>query len=278
MPDSAQKRAIKIVTANYGVAKRPLPRPIHAMTFRILLLLSGLVATLSTAAQSEEATVAVATNFLSTARDISAAFMNETGHEVILVHGSTGKLYAQIVAGAPYDVFLSADADRPARLASGGFLVEGSPKPYAVGRLALVYNDASMTGSIQDILSRQDLRVAVADPAVAPYGRAARSVIETVRGSDWRNGIVLGESVAQAFAFVATGNADIGLVALSLAIEHADRIAFHEVPATFHETIRQDAALMIRREVSGAAHAFYEFLDLPTAVEIMTEAGYGVPP
>jgi len=248
------------------------------MTFRILLLFTCLMATLSAAARSEEVTVAVATNFLSTARDISAAFMNETGHEVILVHGSTGKLYAQIVAGAPYHVFLSADADRPARLASGGFLVEGSPKPYAVGRLALVYHDASMTGSIEDILSRRDLRVAVADPAVAPYGQAARSVIETVRGSDWRNGIVLGESVAQAFAFVATGNADVGLVALSLAMEHPDRIVFHEVPATFHEVIRQDAALIVRREINGAAHAFYEFLDFPAAVEIMTAAGYGVPP
>ncbi len=248
------------------------------MTYRILLLLTCLLATFSTVARSEEVTVAVATNFLSTAQDISAAFMDKTGHEVVLVHGSTGKLYAQIVAGAPYDVFLSADEDRPARLASGGFLVEGSPKTYAVGRLALVYRDASITGLLDDILSRQDLRVAVADPAVAPYGRAARSVIEKIRGSDWRDGIVLGESVAQAFAFVVTGNADVGLVALSLAMEHPDRIVFHEVPAAFHEAIRQDAALIIRREINRAAHAFYEFLDLPAAVEIMTAAGYGVPP
>ncbi len=205
------------------------------------------------------------------------AFTAETGHEVVLVHGSTGKLYAQIVAGAPYDVFLSADADRPARLANSGLVAEGSPKPYAIGRLALVHRDRDIAGSIEAILARKDLRVAIADPAVAPYGSAAISVIQSVHGNDWGGDVVLGESVAQAFSFVATGNADIGLVAMSLALSHSDRVQFLEVPETLHESIRQDAALLDRPELSAAAYAFLEFLDHPVAVAIMKAAGYGVP-
>lgn len=247
------------------------------MDIRILSLVVCLTVTLAKSAHSERITVAVATNFLSTAQDISTAFSAETGHDVVLVHGSSGKLYAQIVAGAPYDVFLSADVERPARLANSGILAKGSPKPYAVGRLVLVHLDESYAGSIEGILARNDLRIAVADPAVAPYGSAARTVIRSVRGNDWRKGVVLGESVAQAFAFVATGNADVGLVALSLAMSSQDRILFREVPEMLHETIRQDAALLARSEENAAAHAFFEFLDHPIAARIMNAAGYGAP-
>ncbi len=247
------------------------------MTIRVPSLFVFLTLMLATAAQSGRTTVAVATNFLPTAQDVSTAFTAETGHEVVLVHGSTGKLYAQIVAGAPYDVFLSADADRPARLGNSGLLAEGSPKPYAIGRLALVHVDPDIEGTIETILARNDLRIAIADPTVAPYGSAAISLLHSVHGNDWDGNIVLGESVAQAFAFVATGNADVGLVAMSLALSHSDRIQFLEVPETLHESIRQDAALLNRPELSAAAYAFFEFLDHPVAVAIMRAAGYGVP-
>lgn len=261
----------------FRVANCSRHRPIHRMNFRMLSLAVGLAALLAAPAQSDRITVAVATNFLTTAQDISRIFTAETGHEVVLVHGSSGKLYAQIVAGAPYDVFLSADMDRPARLASDGLLADGSPKPYAIGRLALVHLDAALPESLDDILTRQDLRIAIADPAVAPYGSAARSVLQSFRGSDWNRGVVLGESVAQAFAFVATGNADAGLVALSLALAHADRNHYTEVSDAHYGMIRQDAALLMASGANQAARAFYAFLDHPAATEIMAMAGYGVP-
>ena len=247
------------------------------MCLRKLAFIAALTVFLATPAQSGRITVAVATNFLTTAQDITGAFTAETGHEVILVHGSSGKLYAQIVAGAPYDVFLSADADRPARLANDGLLVSDSPKPYAIGRLAYVHLDPDLARPLEEVLARGDLRVAVADPAVAPYGSAARSVIQTFRGRSWTQGIVFGESVAQAFAFVATGNADIGLVALSLARAHSDRIVYREVSEALHEPIRQDVALLTRSETNSAARAFYEFLGSAASAGIMKAAGYGVP-
>ena len=264
-------------TLQSGLAKYLLLGPIQFMTVRVLSLFACLTVILATAAHSGRATIAVATNFLTTAQDVSMAFTAETGHEVVLVHGSTGKLFAQILAGAPYDVFLSADADRPARLAEGELLAEGSPKPYAIGRLALVHRDGDFAGSIEAILAREDLRIAMADPTVAPYGNAALEVIRSVHGSDWTGDIVLGESVAQAFAFVATGNADVGLVALSLALSHSERVLFLEVPDTLHNAIRQDAALLGHPKISAAAHAFFGFLDHPIAAEIIKAAGYGVP-
>ncbi len=246
------------------------------MNFLTLSLAIGLTALFATPAQPGQVTVAVATNFLTTAQAISKAFSVSTGHEVVLVHGSSGKLYAQIVAGAPYDVFLSADVERPARLADDGLLAEGSPIPYATGRLALVYPDAELEEPLNDLLTQGGLRIAIADPEVAPYGSAARSVIQSFRGSDWSHGVVLGESVAQAFAFVATGNADMGLVALSLALAHSGRLMFREVPETLHDKIRQDAALLMRSEANQAAQDFLVFLDSPSAAETMKAAGYGV--
>ncbi len=260
-----------------GLAELPMLWPNHAMSFRIFSLVVGLMASLATPALTDRLTVAVATNFLTTAQDISDAFIAGTDHEVILVHGSTGKLYAQIVAGAPYDVFLSADVERPARLVSEGLLSDDSPKPYAIGRLAFVHIDPGLNSPLDVILARDGLRTAIADPAVAPYGGAARSVIRSIRGATWDRDIVFGESVAQAFAFVATGNADIGLVALSLARAHSGRIEFREVPESLHEPIRQDAALLARSETSLAARAFFEFLDSAASTRIIQAAGYGVP-
>ncbi len=246
------------------------------MTARILLLI---VALWGLPAGADRITVAVAANFLTTARDISAAYSAETGHEVALVHGSTGKLFAQIVAGAPFDLFLSADAARPARLAESGRLADGlPPRTYAIGRLSLVHGDKTEPGTLEEILSRPDLRIAVADPAVAPYGGAARDVLRTFRQDGWDRGLLRGESVGQAFAFVATGNADAGLVALAQALTFDREIWAVEVPETLHEPILQDAVLLKRAGDNDAALAFLDFLGRPIATEIMAAAGYRIPP
>lgn len=230
---------------------------------------------LSLPAGAETVTVAVASNFLVTARDIEAVFEAETGHEVELVHGSTGKLFAQVRSGAPFDVFLSADQARPARLAEVGLVVD--IKPYAVGRLALVHGAGVAPTDLDTILARADLRFAIADPAVAPYGLAARDVLRDRLGEGWDANVVLGESVGQAFAFVATGNADAGLVALSQPRTYDGEIWVLPIPASAHASILQDAALLTRAADNAAAQAFYEFLGTDFVGFILQDAGYALP-
>lgn len=247
-----------------------------AMTRRMFPFFLWLVA-MAQPALADRITVAVAANFLTTAQDISAAFSAETGHEVALVHGSTGKLFAQITAGAPYDVFLSADAARPERLAQAGRVAERGIRPYAIGHLALVHGAATEPGALDEILSRTGLRIAVADPAIAPYGAAARDVLRAFRGEDWRRDLVYGESVGQAFAFVATGNADAGLVALSQAMTYQGDLWVLPVPDDLHAPIRQDAALLTRAEASVTARAFLDFLGTEFTRDILLAQGYEVP-
>lgn len=221
-------------------------------------------------------TVAVASNFLTTAQVLANNFEAATGNQVALVHGSTGKLYAQIVAGAPFDLFLSADSARPALLEQNGQSVPGQRITYALGRLALVVRADVAQGSVQDILSR-DLTLAVADPAIAPYGVAAMQVLQAVRGTNWQRRLVLGESVGQAFAFVATGNAGAGLVGLAQAQDYQGDLSVIAVPPEMYEPISQDAVLLMRAKDNAVAARFFAFLSSPEARDIIAAAGYSVP-
>lgn len=255
--------------ALFTIGRNPLY--IKAMD-RLAILLFWLMAS---AASAESVTVAVASNFLVTARDIAAAFEAETGHEVEIAHGSTGKLFAQIRSGAPFDVFLSADAARPERLAEVGLAVD--VRPYAIGRLALVHGPEIAPGDLDEILGRADIRFAIADPAVAPYGAAARDVLRARRGDTWDADLVLGESVGQAFTFVVTGNADAGLVALAQPRTYEGEIWVLEIGDSAHQPIRQDAALLTRSADRAEAQAFYEFLRSEIVRLILLDAGYEVP-
>ena len=246
------------------------------MIKRILIPFLGLLM-LAGPALADRVTVAVASNFLTTAEDISAIFSAQTGHEVDLVHGSTGKLFAQIMAGAPFDVFLSADTDRPARLLAAGRATVDDVKPYATGYLALVHGVSTAPGTLDEILAREGLRIAIADPDIAPYGAAARDVLQEFRGPDWQRDLVYGESVGQAFAFVATGNADAGLVALSQALTFQGDLWVMEVSPELHDPIYQDAVLLARAADNTAARAFFDFLGSETAGNILMAAGYEAP-
>jgi len=228
-------------------------------------------------AAADRITVAVAANFLTTAQDIAAAFSAETGHEVALAHGSTGKIYAQINAGAPFDVFLSADEDRPALLEAEGKIAANGRRTYALGTLAFVHGPRTPSGPLAEMVARTGLRLAIADPKIAPYGIAARQVLEALRGEDWQRDLVYGDSVGQTFAFVTTGNAGAGFVALSQARSFQGEIWMLEVPTELYDPIRQDAVLLKRAEGNAAARAFFDFLDGEFALQIMQSAGYGVP-
>jgi len=235
-----------------------------------------LVWTGSSPGQAGRATVAVAANFLTTARTLAARYHADTGDTVTLVHGSTGTLYAQILAGAPFDLFLAADSERPSLLWKAGLVAANGQMTYALGRLALVYRAEKPGRALADLLTARS-RLAIANPALAPYGEAAAQVLQEVRGADWQHDLVLGQNVAQALAFVVTGNAPAGLVGQAQAAGRPAGIQVAEVPARLHAPIRQDAVLLARADANAAARAFFAFLASAEARAIIGGAGYEVP-
>lgn len=232
---------------------------------------------LSAAPRAEPVTVAVATNFLAPLRTLEAAFEASSGHDVTVVAASTGQLYAQIVHGAPFDVLLAADEERPRLLAEAGRAAAGSQFTYATGRLVLWTRDRELARG----LSLETLRaggfrwLAIANPDVAPYGRAAREALEALGAWDeLEPRLVRGQNVGQAFVMAESGNAELGLVALAQAIAHEGPAAYVEVPAGLHEPIRQGAILLERGRDNTAALAFLEFLRGPEAAAVVARYGY----
>ncbi|MGB5558357.1 MAG: molybdate ABC transporter substrate-binding protein [Paracoccaceae bacterium] len=223
--------------------------------------------------RAETAIVAVAANFLTTAEIVGEAFTRDTGHEIQLVSGSTGKLYAQIVNGAPFDVFLAADAARPAALEKDGLVARRMP--YAFGQLVLLVRgrrEASL-----EAISDDRLRIAIADPDLAPYGLAARQVLGKLRGSaNWNGNLVYGEDIGQTMSFIASRNADAALVALSQMPLVNFRSQELLIPADLYEPIRQEAVLLERATSNAAARGFFEYLDGPVARGLIKASGYGI--
>ncbi|MDH4072731.1 MAG: molybdate ABC transporter substrate-binding protein [Gammaproteobacteria bacterium] len=243
-------------------------------------LLASAALLLSTAAGAAEAVVAVAANFLPVLEILVDDFGNSTPHSVRITSGSTGKLHAQIMNGAPFDVFLSADSDTVIRLEKSGNGVAGTRFTYANGRLALwIREPYSLREDIGETLRQDGIRhIAIANPALAPYGRAAIEVLGAVGNpEEFADRIVMGENVAQAFAYVATGNADAGLVALSNMIQANGKYggAWAEVPPDLYSPIRQDALLLRHGADNEAATAFLAFLASDAARTRIAASGYG---
>jgi len=227
--------------------------------------------------RADTVTIAVAANFLAPAERLAAAFEADSGHRVVTASGSTGQLYAQIVNGAPFDLLLAADAERPRLLAESGVGVPGTVATYAIGRLALWSRDAGrVDSSTLSHLGDTAFRwLAIAEPEVAPYGQGARQVLEHLGLWDaLQSRIVRGQSVAQTFALAETGNADLAFVALSQAVAYQGNASFAIVPAGLHEPIRQDLVLLRRAADNAAARAFLGFLQSPAAAGIIENYGY----
>lgn len=227
-------------------------------------------------------TIAVASNFASTAEEIAAVFAARSGANVRISPGSTGKLYAQILQGAPYDIFLSADAERPRLLERQGYAVRRSRTTYAIGTLVLWSRDSRLRGKdCREALERPAFgRVAIANPDTAPYGAAARQFL--VAQDLWNNvssRAVYGENISQTLQFVATGNASLGFVA-SAQIMRANlpsATCSWAIPETSHAPIRQQGVMLTRAESNPAARRFLEFLQADTARQIIRDHGYRVP-
>jgi len=230
---------------------------------------------------AEEATVAAASNFRAALDTIVDVFEATTPHSITIVSGSTGQLYAQIVNGAPYDILLAADQERPSLLEESGHAVTGRRFTYATGRLALLASryDLRQEGLQQTALQPAIRKFAIANPSLAPYGVAAQEALMAVGA--WETvseKVVFGENVSQTFTLVATGNAQAGMVALSsvLAADGGFRSAYLPVPTDFHAPIRQDAVLLVHGADNTAATEFLTFLQSDSARNMMVSLGYGV--
>ena len=242
----------------------------------LLLLLAALAA--PACARAGEVRVAVAANFAEPAREIARRFEQRTGHRATLSFGSSGQFYAQIANGAPFDVFLSADAERPRRLEAAGLAAPGSRFTYAVGRLVLWSRDPGRVDGEGRVLARGGFeKLAIADPTAAPYGRAAMETLralglhERVRGR-----IVQGASITQAYQFVRTGAAELGFVALSQVVSEKGGSRWL-VPARLHAPIHQQAVLLRAAARKPAARAFADFLKSDEARAVVRTYGYEVP-
>ena len=249
--------------------------PVTAKRLRRLLL--ALLA-MPVAAGAAEVGVAVASNFAAAVRALAPAFERDTGHRVVVALGSTGALYAQVRNGAPFDVLLSADDETPARLEREGLAVPGTRFTYATGRLVLWSAQAGVVDAQGAVLrSGGAQRLALANPKLAPYGAAAVQALSAMGlWEAWRPRVVQGDNIAQAHAFVATGNATLGLVALSQ-VTVDGRIASGSgwvVPASLHEPIRQDAVLLSRGRGKAAAEALMAYLRSDAAAAVIRAHGY----
>lgn len=248
----------------------------HQVVLRMLPALLAML--ISASALAGEVQVAVAANFTAPMNRIAEKFQKETGHKVRLSFAATGKLYAQITNGAPFDILLAADDARPAKLEKEGGAVVGSRFTYATGRLVLWSAKPGMVDEKGDVLKAATFKhLAMASPKLAPYGAAA---VETMNGLGVFRALepklVLGESIGQTYGFIKSGNADLGFVALSQVVENGKLKSGSVwiVPDKFHTPIRQDAVLLTRARNNKAAADLLAFLKTEKTKAVIRSYGY----
>lgn len=249
------------------------------LLFRSLLFIAMVFHTV--ASRADEVQVAVAANFIQPMRQIAEMFKVETGHEAKLSFGSSGKLVAQISNGAPFEIFLSADADKPGRLLEQGLAVEGSAFTYAQGRLALWSAMTDYVDGEGEVLNTGDFRhLALADPKLAPYGEAAMQVLDSLQLTDkLQERFVQGENISQTWQFVKTGNAELGFVALSQIMANGEVTEGSAwiVPDERYSPVRQDAVLLKAGADNSAAVGLLRFLQSESAQTVIRSFGYTLP-
>jgi len=250
------------------IARRPI----------LIAALSGALSLmLGAAAQAGETKVAVAANFTEAAKEIATKFKAKTGHDATLSFGSSGQFYTQIANGAPYEVFLSADVERPQRAEAEGLAVPGSRFTYATGRLVLWSKTPGLVDGKGAVLSKGKFeKLAIADPKAAPYGQAAVETLTRLKLYDaLKPKIVTGASISQTYQYVQTGAAELGFVALSQVMGEQGGSRWL-VPAADHSPIEQQAVLLKTGADNAAARAFLKFLKSGEAKAIIKRYGYEV--
>ena len=249
------------------------------MTCSLLRCLSGLMVFLACqSAIADKVNVAVAANFTAPMKLIAADFEKETGHQVVLSFGSTGKFYSQIINGAPFDVFLAADEQTPAKLDANGEAVKSTRFTYATGKLVLWSAMPGVVDAQGEVLKNgQFEKIAIAAPKLAPYGEAAiQTLTQLGLMSRLKSKLVTGESIGQAYSFVVTGNARLGFVAMSQIYEGGELKSGSAwiVPSSLHSPIHQDAVLLSKGKDNKAAVALLAYLKTDKAKTVIRYFGY----
>lgn len=253
--------------------KKPIPKP-GSRLVTILLTAAFMLSVTTGPAVAQEVRVAVAANFTAAAKEIGALFERTTGHKTLYSFSSTGQLYAQITQGAPFAVFLAADRIYPEQAVAAGLAVADSRFTYARGRLALFSRDPALVMDETVLHDPGIVKIAIANPVTAPYGRAAVAAMEALGVyQDLAHRIVQGNNISQTYQFVATGNAEFGFVALSRIARHGAGSRWL-VPEHLHPPLAQDAVLLRRGADQEAAHRFLAFLRGPQAAAVKTRYGY----
>ena len=239
---------------------------------------SGVLLLTCKAALAAEVQVAVAANFTAPMQKIAAAFEQDTGHKAVLSFGATGKFYAQIQNGAPFHVLLSADDTTPERLEREGRAAQGTRFTYAIGQLVLWSPREGYVDAQGQVLRTGDFaHLAIANPRLAPYGLAAQQTLEKLGLTErTKPRLVTGESIGQAYQFVASGNAQLGFVALSQVMEDGKiaKGSAWQVPSHLHEPIRQDAVILATGKDNHAAAALVQYLKGEKARAVIRAYGY----
>ena len=247
------------------------------MKFRLALALIASIP-LVTSVRAAEVKVAVAANFAQPMKDIAAEFEKDTGHRLNLTQGATGKFYAQITNGAPFDVFLSADDETPSKLVKEGKAIAATQFTYAIGRLVLWSPDEKLVDQGGGVLKTDKFKfLSIANARVAPYGRAAVQTMQklgVLTAIEPR--VVQGESISQTYQFVTSGNAQLGFVALSQ-VWDSGRLKSGSawiVPEDMHEQLKQDIVLLNPGKESKAATALVDYLKSDKARKVIERYGY----
>ena len=234
---------------------------------------------LAVAAQADEIQVAVAANFSAAAQKIAAQFERDTGHVVKLSFGATGKFYAQIEAGAPFDVLLAADQATPGKLVTEGKAVPTTLRTYAIGRLVLWSADPALVDARGEVLKSDKWKhLSVADARLAPYGQAAKETLAALKLTDAVQArVVTAENIGQAWQFVQTGNAELGFVALGQ-VQPPDGAkvpgSIWLVPDELYTPIKQDAVVIAATRSAKAATEFVDYLASDKARGVIKAYGY----
>lgn len=247
------------------------------LTTRLLTVIAVLF---SIPSYGESINIAVAANFTLAMKELAAEYEQQSGHEVTLSFGSSGKFYAQIKNGAPYQAFFSADQAKPAALAKDG-LTSGEPSTYAIGTLALWSTDENKVDDQADVLNTGDFnKLAIANPKLAPYGLAAEQTLQSLGLLELVQGkLVRGENISQTYQFAFSGNAELGFVALSQIMTDGEisKGSAWLVPTDLHDPIRQDAVILKSAEGHQAVRDFVTFVQSEQAKKTIHRYGYKTP-
>ena len=247
------------------------------LPMRLIILLICVIASSSEPLLAAQVKVATASNFKLTMNRIIELYEQQSADRIVQINGSTGKHYAQIKNGAPYDLLFAANRFHPQSLEDSGLTIRGSGYNYALGKLVL-WVPGETSANVNSVRDAEFEYVAIANPKLAPYGRAAQQVLQQLE--QWtalQPQIVRGENVAQAFQFIVSGNAQMGFVAKSQLIgsEYQEQGAYWPIPQDYYAPIEQYAVLLSDNE---AAQSFLQFCKSKQVQQLIVSSGYEIPP